>query len=116
MRLVPEQAVAGTTFFSGMSSCSGPWWLSQPGVGLTGRGRPPPLSLTREEPHTSSTPPHPASGLLLRTFGAHAPALQPVAPRPGGGGSHGDMRWTERPERKHRRCATWWKAIPMSPP
>jgi len=46
-------------------------------VGLTGRGAsPPPLSLTREDPHISSTPPRPASGLLSRTCGAQTPVVR----------------------------------------
>jgi len=50
------------------------------GVGLTGRGSPPPLFPPyRDQP---TTPPRPASGLL---------------PRPKGGGSHGDIRWKAVP-------------------
>ncbi|KUK63653.1 MAG: hypothetical protein XE10_0231 [Methanoculleus marisnigri] len=69
-------------FFSGLSPYSGPWWPSPLGVGLTGRGRPPPLSRAKIRiPHQ----PHPTP-----------PGLRPPPP-PQGGGSHGDTRWKAVP-------------------
>ena len=81
----------------GLSPCTGPWRLSPLGVGLTGsasaasmrnpegfEGVSPPLS--RATIRRSQAPPRPRFGLLLRTFGAHAPALWPIAPRPSGRG------------------------------
>jgi hypothetical protein len=51
----------------GLSPCTGPWRLSPLGVGLTGRGSPPPLS--RATIRRSQAPPRPRFALLPRPRG-----------------------------------------------
>ena len=90
MRLVRDPACR-TTFFLGHVLMQWTVVAIAIGVGLDGEGGTP-SPVSREDPHTSSTPPHPASGLL---------------PRPRGGGSHGDTPGKAVP----RIAAIWNKQV-----
>ncbi len=92
----PDEAGAGPGLSSGrLLSRASPHAVDRDGYrhwgwGLTGRGRPPPLS--RVKIRISQAPPRPRFALL---------------PRPGGGGSHGDTRWKAVP----RSEAIWNKQV-----